>query len=308
MTSLIVIITAIESGFGFLLTSTILYLVLSRGRKAYHYLFAAFLLICVIWDLGTFLLMIRNEHVEELDIIGRIAILPCIFIPALIFHFANLYTGRPIKWAIALVWGSTGATWVPILAGVFYRIEGIYTYKWGNIFRVVPSVLDPMVFIFWFGINLSACWLLFKGARRATSRLERRHYLYIISGFLALTFAVVKALVTMGIDISFLLPLGMFLVDIFNAIIGIAIIKERLFDITVIIKKSAIYSALAAIVIFVFSFSEHILVTYLGESIGENSNLTYLISIAVGIAVLMPVKNRLERAIERYFAQKKLVF
>ncbi|MCJ7584625.1 MAG: hypothetical protein MUO30_07630 [Anaerolineales bacterium] len=302
------IITAIESGFGFLLTSTILYLVLARGRKAYHYLFAAFLLICVIWDLGTFLLMIRNEHVEELDIIGRIAILPCIFIPALIFHFANLYTGRPIKWAIALVWGSTGATWVPILAGVFYRIEGIYTYKWGNIFRVVPSVLDPMVFIFWFGINLSACWLLFKSARKATSRLERRHYLYIISGFLALTFAVVKALVTMGIDISFLLPLGMFLVDIFNAIIGIAIIKERLFDITVIIKKSAIYSALAAIVIFVFSFSEHILVTYLGESIGENSNLTYLISIAVGIAVLMPVKNRLERSMEGYFAHKKLEF
>jgi hypothetical protein len=96
MTSFILIITAIESGFGFLLTSTILYLVLSRGRKAFHYLFAAFLLICVIWDLGTFLLMIRNEHVEELDIIGRIAILPCIFIPALIFHFANLYTGRPI--------------------------------------------------------------------------------------------------------------------------------------------------------------------------------------------------------------------
>jgi hypothetical protein len=118
----------------------------------------------------------------------------------------------------------------------------------------------------------------------------------------------VKALVTMGIDVSFLLPLGMFLVDIFNAIIGIAIIKDRLFDITVIIKKSAIFSALAAIVIFVFSFSEHILVTYLGEAIGENSNLAYLISIAVGIAVMMPVKNRLERAIDGYFAHKKLEF
>jgi len=308
MTSFIVIITAIESGFGFLLTSTILYLVLSRGRKAYHYLFAAFLLICVIWDLGTFLLMIRNEHVEELDIIGRIAILPCIFIPALIFHFVNLYTGRPIKWAVALVWGSTGATWVPILAGVFYRIEGIYTYNWGNIFRVVPSVLDPMVFIFWFGINLSACWLLFKSARRATSRLERRHYLYIISGFLAVTFAVVKALVTMGIDISFLLPLGMFLSDIFVTIIGLAIIKDRLFDITVIIKKGTLYSILAGLLIFVYSFSEHILVTYIGETIGENSNLVHLISIAVGIAVLMPVKNRLERAIDGYFAHKKLEF
>ena len=308
MTSSVVIITSIESGLGFLLSSTILYLVLARGRKTYHYLFAAFLLICIIWDLGVFLLMIRNEHVEELDIIGRIAILPCIFIPALIFHFANLYTGRPIKWAVALVWGMIAVTWVPIIAGVFYRIEGFYAYAWGNIFRVVPSVLDPMVFIFWFGINLPACWLLFKGARRATSRLERRHYIYIISGFLVLTFAVVKALVTMGIDVPFLLPLGMFLADTFNAIIGIAIIKERLFDITVIIKKGTIYSILGGLLIFIYSFSEHILVTYIGETFREYSNLAHILSIAVGIAILIPVKTRLERALEGYFAQRKLEF
>jgi len=308
MNSSIVILTAIESGFGFLLTSTVLYLVLSHRRKAYHYFFAAFLLICAIWDLGIFLTMIRNEHVEELDIIGRVAILPCMFIPALIFRFANLYTGRPIKWAVALVWGLTGAIWVTIITGVFYRIEGIYAYDWGNIFRVAPSVLDPMFSIFWFGVNLSACWLLFKGSKRATSLLERRHYLYIISGFLAVTFAAVKGLIPMGIDIPFLLPLGMFLNDIFVSIIGLAIIKDRLFDITVIVKKGALYSILAGLLIFVYSFSEHILVTYIGETIGEHSNLLHLISIAVGIAVLMPVKNRIERAVERYFAHKKLEF
>lgn len=308
MPSFIVIITAVESGFGFLLTSTVFYLVLSRGRKAYHYLFAAFLLICAIWDLGVFLTMIRNKHVEELDIIGRGAILPCTFIPALIFHFVNLYSGRPIKWAVALVWGLTGAIWVPILAGVFYRIEGIHAYEWGNVFRVVPSVLDPMVFIFWFGINLSACWLLFKSARRATSLLERRHYLYLISGLLVVTFVIVKALITMGVNMPFLLPLGMFLSDIFVSIIGLAIIKDRLFDITVIIKKGTLYSILAGLLIFIYSFSEHILVTYIGETIGERSNLLHLISIAVGIVVLMPVKHRLERSIETYFAHKKLEF
>ena len=89
MASPIVILTAVESGLGTLLTGTVLYLVLSRGRKAYHYLFAAILFICFIWDLGTFLLMIRNEHLAELPIIGRVAILPCIFIPVLIFHFVN---------------------------------------------------------------------------------------------------------------------------------------------------------------------------------------------------------------------------
>ena len=308
MPSFTVIITAIESGFGFLLTSTVLYLVLSHRRKAYHYFFAAFLLICAIWDLGIILTMIRNEYIEELDIIGRVAILPCMFIPALIFHFANLYTGRPNKWAVALVWGLTGAIWATIITGVFYRIEGIYAYDWGNIFRVAPSVLDPMFSIFWFGVNLSACWLLFKGSKRATTLLERRHYLYIISGFLAVTFAAVKGLIPMGIDIPFLLPLGMFLNDIFVSIIGLAIIKDRLFDITVIVKKGTLYSILAGLLIFVYSFSEHTLVTYIGETIGEHSNLLHLISIAVGIAVLMPVKNRIERAVERYFAHKKLEF
>ena len=304
----IVIITAIESGFGFLLTSTILYLVLLRGRKTYHYLFSAFLLICAIWDLGIFLLMIRNKHLVELEFIGRIAILPCSFVPALIFHFANQFTGRPIKWAVTLVWGLTGAMWIPIIMGIVYKIDGIYEYDWGNIFRVAPSILDPLVFIFWFGINLSACWLLIKGAKRAASRLERAHYTYIISGFLALTFAIVKALVTMGIDAAFILPLGMFLVDIFNAIIGLAIIKDRLFDITIVIKKGSLYSILAGLLIFIYSLSEHLLVTYIGETIGEQSTLVHFISIAVGIAVLIPVKKRIELAMDGYFAQKKLEF
>ena len=302
------VITAIESGFGFLLTSTVLYLVITHGRKTYHYLFAAILFICAIWDLGVFLLMIRNEHIEELAIIGRVAIYPCTLLPALIFHFANLYTGRPKKWAVALVWGLTGLFLVLIIAEVYYKIEGTYTYDWGNIFRVVPSVLDPMTFIFWLGINLSACWLLFKGYKRATSPLERRHYIYIISGFLMITFTVVKAMVTLGINLPILLPFGMLLSDIFVSIIGLAIIKDKLLDITVIVKRGTLYSILAGLLIFIYSFSEHILVTYIGETIGEHSTFLHLISIAIGIAILMPVKNRLEGTIEGYFAHKKLEF
>jgi hypothetical protein len=308
MASAVLIVTAAESSLGFLVAGTILYLIVSRGRKPYHYVFAAFVLICATWDLGIFLMMIRNQHAEELDAIGRIAVLPCLFIPALIFHFANLYTGRPIRWALILVWSLTGLTWVPILAGVFYRIEGIYSYPWGNMFRVAPTVVDPMAFVFWFGINLWAGWLLWKGAQRATAPLERRHYLYILAGTLAVTLAIVKALSTMGIDVSFLLPLGMFLNDVFAAIIGIAIVKDRLLDITVIVKKGSLYSVLAVVLVFVYSFAEHILITYVGEAVGEKSVFIHLAAIAAGIAVLMPIKSRLEAAIDRYFAHRELAF
>jgi hypothetical protein len=306
--SSIVIITAIESGFGFLLTSLILYLLLSHRRKAYHYLFAAFLFVCLFWDLGTFLLMIRNSHLNELETIGYIIGVPCGFIPILIFHFACLYTGRPIKWAIVLGWGLTAIFFVLGFFGQGWNVEGVYTYTWGNMFKIASNVGGIFSMVFWFAFNLSACWLLFKGAKKAASRLERRHYLYILTGTLVITFAIVKVGVVMGINIPILLPLGMFLVDVFNAIIGIAIIKDRLFDITVIIKKGTLYSILGGLLIFIYSFSEHMLVTYVGETFREYSTLAHFFSIAVGIAILIPVKNRLERVMERYFAQKKLEF
>jgi hypothetical protein len=56
------------------------------------------------------------------------------------------------------------------------------------------------------------------------------------------------------------------------------------------------------------SLSEHVLVTYIGEIFREYSNLAYFISIAAGVAILIPVKNRLEQAMEGYFAHKKLEF
>ncbi len=306
--SAIVIITAVESGLGFILTSTILYLIFSQKRQVYQYIFAAFLVLCAVWDLGTCLLMIRNQHPDELMVIGYIISLMCGFIPAMIFHFANLYTGRIIKWAIILVWVITGIFWILTLLGYVNKIESTYAYDWGNIFRYTSSVIDPLVMVVWFSFSIWACVLLFQGVRRAKSTLERRHYLYVAIGTLVITLAIVKVGVVLGINLPFLLPLGMFLVDIFNAIIGTAIIKDRLFDITVIVKKGTLYSLLAALLLFIYSFVEHILVTFVGEKLGENSYALHLVAVAIGIAVLMPVKNRIEKGVEGYFAHRKLQF
>jgi hypothetical protein len=111
-----------------------------------------------------------------------------------------------------------------------------------------------------------------------------------------------------GVNLAFLLPLGMVLNDVFVALIGIAIIKERLFDITLVLKKGALYSALGGGIILIFSLSEHMLATYIGEFLGEESFIIHIISIAVVIALLMPIKHWLERFIERFFGQKQFEF
>ena len=100
----------------------------------------------------------------------------------------------------------------------------------------------------------------------------------------------------------------MLLTDVAASLIGIAIIKYRLLDITIIIRKTTIYSILVALIIFVFSLSEHLLATYVGDMLGEQSFYIHIISIALVIAAVMPVKKRVEHAIERFFAKKKVEF
>lgn len=100
----------------------------------------------------------------------------------------------------------------------------------------------------------------------------------------------------------------MLLVDSFGAIIGIAIVKHRLFDITDIIRKGTIYSILTAVIIFLFSFSEHMIAKYLADIAGELSEYLHLISIAIIVAVFMPLKKKLDHWVEDYFGRKKVEF
>jgi hypothetical protein len=172
--------------------------------------------------------------------------------------------------------------------------------------RIVTSIMFVIMLVFvWL-----ACRFLFRARRRESAPLARRHEMYILISFLVIScFFLTLFLLPTEFEGGWLIsPLRGLFIAAFGALIGIAIVKERLFDITVIIKKTTIYSILLALVIFIFSFSEHMLATYVGEFFGEHSIFIHLISIAVVIAILMPIKNRIERAIERFFAKKTVEF
>jgi hypothetical protein len=305
-----VLVTSITSGLGFLLNSTVLFLVLLRGREKYHYLFAGFLFICALWDLGIFLSMIRNSHVNELPIYGSIIWWPCLFMFALIYHFTCTYLNQPRKKRTILIWAASSILFILGVSGLSGKIVGVYNYSWGNIYRpnsqLLTGNLIGLPFAYYFG--LSALWYLFRAYKQESSPLKKRHILYILISFSIIHLAVSKVAILYNIDNGFWMPTCMLLNDIAVALVGIAIIKYQLFDITVIIKKATIYSALVALVIFVFSLSEHLLSTYVGHMLGEQSFYIHLISIAAVVGVLMPVRQRLEHAIGGFFARKTVEF
>ncbi len=57
-----VLVTSITSSLGFLLNSTVLFLVLSGGRQKYRYLFGGFLLVYALWDLG---IVLANDQEQS---------------------------------------------------------------------------------------------------------------------------------------------------------------------------------------------------------------------------------------------------
>jgi len=307
MLSTAVIITAGISAFGLLLNSSMLALILIRGKKAYHYLFAAVLMICAVWDLGILLSMLRNDHPQELIIYGYIVILPVAFLTALIYQFTITYLGKKHK-STLIFWIISIVGFIAIVTGLGGKIDDVYQYAWGNIYRPDRTfqTLSLISIPFgWIALIISA-WLLFKSSRSETSQIKRRHMRYIGFSFLMMLLTYVKVTVLFGYESPIVLPAGMFVNDIFSAVIAIAIIKHHLFDITFIIKKGAVYSVMAGVLIFVFSLSEHLLITYVGDMIGGHSQLIHLISIALGILILMPIKHRLEGFVERYFADKQV--
>jgi CDP-diglyceride synthetase len=305
-----VTVTSITSFIGFMLNGLVLVLVLLRGRQTYHYLFAGYLLICALWDLGIFLSMIRNDYVNELPTYGTIVWWPCTFMIAIIYTFTCAYLDQPKKWRTILLWVACTVVFLLGVFGLGGRMIGVYDYSWGHIYRpdslLLISTLLAAPFMAYFG--LSALWYLFRAHGRESSPVRKRHILYILVSFTIIQLAISKVAILYGLDNAFLMPACMLLNDIAAAIVGVAIVKDRLLDITLIVKKTAIYSVLAAVAVLVFSVAEHLLATYVGELLGASSFYTYLVAVAAVIVVVMPFRNRVERTVDRFFAAKKVAF
>jgi hypothetical protein len=308
-----ILASAITSGIAVLIIGAVLFLVLSRGRQKQHYLFAAVLALYTIGGLSVFLFFIRNSHLDELIIYNSVNTPTLLLSCSCIYHFTCTYLNQPRKKSIIFIWVYAA---ICVIFTLLNTITGeiatkVVHYDWGNNIVKGPtdSIISSIVLVSFLAFIWAACWFLFRARRRETSTLARRHITYILISFLVISFFYLTLFLPTELAGRFLVsPIRGLIGSAFAAVIGIAIIKERLFDITIIIKKTTIYSILLALVIFIFSLSEHMLATYVMGFFGGHSIFIHIISVAVVVAIIMPIRNKIERAIERLFAQKKVEF
>jgi hypothetical protein len=226
----VVEINSVIAGIGFLLNITVFFLVLFRGNKLYHYLFAGILLICAVWDLGVLVSMLRNEFPQELVLVGYMATIPAVFLLPLFFQFTCSYLDRPMMKTSLLLWIIAAEAALFMSAGKFGHIIGVNAYVWGNFWqgdKLWQSTTLVWIF-FYCTVLLAACGMVIARFLRPGSHNDRRELVKILLGFLALMVAIMRILPSMGEDSVYLLPVGILLNDVFLALIGVSIVNHQL--------------------------------------------------------------------------------
>jgi hypothetical protein len=86
--------------------------------------------------------------------------------------------------------------------------------------------------------------------------------------------------------------------------IGVAVLRYRLYDIEVIIRKTLVYSVFSALLALIY-FGSLVLAQQLTRSITASSDLAIAISTLIIAALFFPLRRRVQNAIDKRFYRRK---
>ena len=177
-------------------------------------------------------------------------------------------------------------------------ITGIYQYSWGNFPKTVFIHYFHTVFVM--ATAIYAVYLLWQGMQSIKlKRGKTKKYYECKYIFLAFTFVTLGGsdfLHNWGIDFF---PLGCIFVTLFVVFITYAIFKHELLGISIVIKKSLIYSILISIMTAMYFASVYVIGMFLGDLTKTHSTILVLSMLILITLLFKPLETKLNQSIDR---------
>ncbi len=284
--------------------SLFLFVFLRNRKSTVNITFALSNLCLAIWNFSLFKIYSSSDKLSAL-FWDRLLQPGLIFIPPLFFHFVLVitkdFTRRKKKLTFAAYAVSFGLAIIAIYnKGLF--IKDLAKYDWGYYPVAGPfSHLFNLMFAFFM---LYGFYLLFKEYRTTQSAVRKNQFKYLLSGVgIAIAGGISNILVVAsGINVY---PVGNMAIILYSSLITYAIIKYRLMEINILLKKWAIYLTVVAFSAGVSFLIVQLSVKILGRDVDKSLllELCFVITIAVFASFRLYPKAR--DSARRIFSSEK---
>ena len=288
----------------FLLNVILVTLALVRnGGSRLNRVFAYCVGSMAIWNFGSFLL--RRAPDEQAAWTAEVIIHAAVaLVPAFYYHFVLIFLDatRARRRSLALAYGVAGVFSVLNLIGSPLFMKGVKATYWG--WAPAPGPLYLVYTVFLHACMIGGPWLLLRAQRRPDSSFRRnRSRLIVLATLVTLTGGVIdiaRFVVARFVPAAeHFYPLGIPANMVFAVLLGISIVRFRLFDVSAAVKKAAVYSVAVGLLTAAITSAVDAL-DLLGWSPIER------LAAAIGLGMIVALfSNQLLRPLERLVRSRR---
>lgn len=273
-----------------------IFVLLNNSKSKVNISFFLFCISVFMWQCGTMMMLLSNKSYVPLfwsNFLGT----GVVFIATTCYIFAINFLRMKSVWFKYFI--IAGSTIFAILCNTTNLILATPRYHFFG-YNFVAGRWHPFFLIF-FGIVMLRFWYAFfkeyRKALRGTNPLLISQMKYVFFGFTALICASVDY-APMYLEEPFY-PFGVIFVFIFTTLISYAIIRHRLMDIAVVIRRGILGAVALALLLFVHTMIINLTQQYLGYVLSSFMSMLVII----GLFFSKPVRNRLQRIFDRFVYQ-----